>query len=464
MRTFDIIVIGAGPAGIAAATLASEQGAEVAVIDEQQAGGGQIYRGVTSANPSQLEILGPDYASGRDLVDRLESAQLVFFRAATVWDVSDEGTVTFSSKGSATQVLGKIIILATGALERSVPVPGWTMPGVMTAGAAQILMKSSGLVPGNAVIVGSGPLVYLLAAQMIAAESPPIAIVETPSLQNLLRATKYLRGALQGRHLLIKGMSLLSTIRRAGIRRYRFAKDIRITGADGIEGVEGVSFQSVRKQVELPCSTVLLHQGVVPNTQVTRALQLDHSWDGLQHCFRPVLDEWGQTSRDRIYVAGDNARIGGAVAAEHAGQLSAIGALHRLGLIEDSQRDSMSEAPRSALRTECGARPFLDALYSPPPEVLNPSDETIVCRCEVVTAGDIRRYARLGCTGPNQTKAFGRSGMGPCQGRYCALTVTEILAAEHGMTHDAVGSYRIRAPLKTVTLGEVASITNKSPD
>jgi len=461
MRTFDIIVIGAGPAGIAAATLASEQGAQVAVIDEQQAGGGQVYRGVASADPVQLDVLGADYASGRDLIRRLDGAQLAFFRGATVWDVSDEGTVTFSSNDKATQVLGKIIILATGALERPVPVPGWTMPGVLTAGAAQILMKSSGLVPEGAVIAGSGPLIYLLAAQMIAAASAPIAIVELQSRQNLLRASRHLRGALLGRHLLLKGKSLLSTIRRAGVRRYRYAKDLRINGT---ETAERVFFQCGRKQVELSCSTVLLHQGVVPNTQVTRALQLDHLWDGEQHCFRPVLDEWGQTSSDRIYVAGDNARIGGATAAEHAGQLSAIAALHQLGFIERHRRDAMSAAPRSGLRRECAARPFLDALYSPAPEIRAPSDATIVCRCEAVTAGDVRRYAGQGCTGPNQTKAFGRVGMGPCQGRYCALTVTEILAAEHGMTHDAVGSYRIRAPLKTVTLGEVASITNKSPD
>lgn len=103
-------------------------------------------------------------------------------------------------------------------------------------------------------------------------------------------------------------------------------------------------------------------------------------------------------------------------------------------------------------------RPFLDKLYAPPKEFLTPADEVNICRCEEVSAGAIRSYVKFGCSGPNQTKAFGRSGMGPCQGRYCGLTVTEILATENNLSHDDVGAYRIRTPLKPITLGEIASL------
>jgi NAD(P)H-nitrite reductase large subunit len=109
------------------------------------------------------------------------------------------------------------------------------------------------------------------------------------------------------------------------------------------------------------------------------------------------------------------------------------------------------------------ARPFLEAAYPPYAGALSPADSTIICRCEEVTAGDIRATAKLGCLGPNQTKAFGRAGMGPCQGRYCGLTVTRLLADANGRTPDQTGSYRIRAPIKPVTLGELSQLAVAPP-
>ena len=461
MKTFDLIVIGTGPAGMAAAVRASQCNASVCVLDEQRMPGGQIYRGLASASDHQLAVLGDDYSKGQALVNAFEHSRATHIHGAVVWDLTKHGVVTFSTQGSASQISARAVIVASGAIERPVPVPGWTLPGVLTAGAAQILLKSSGLVPRNAILAGSGPLLYLLATQLIAANAPPAALVETSSRSQWLGALQYAAGAWQGRHLFIKGISMLETIRRAHVPRYRGASNIRVLGE---QQANGIAFDSGGADIELEASTVLLHQGVVANTQITRCLEAEHRWDAQQKCFHPVLDEWGQTSCPRIYVAGDGARIDGAVAAEHAGYVAATGAVHKLGLIDDRQRDERAQESLKVLRRERAARPFLDALYAPPASILAPANDTIICRCEAVTAGDIRRCAQLGCTGPNQTKAFCRAGMGPCQGRGCALTVTEILAAEHGMTHDEVGSYRIRAPLKPVTLGEVASIDDTATD
>ncbi|MFK7963640.1 MAG: NAD(P)/FAD-dependent oxidoreductase [Burkholderiaceae bacterium] len=461
MKTVDMVVIGAGPAGMAAAIRASQCGASVCVLDEQRLAGGQIYRDVASASDHRKAVLGDDYSKGQALVNAFEQSGANHIHGAVVWDVTKQGVVTFSAQGSASQISARTVIVATGALERPMPLPGWTLPGVLTAGAAQILMKSSGLLPENAILVGSGPLLYLLATQLIAANAPPVALVETSSRSQWPGALRYAVGAWRGRHLLIKGMSMLASIRRAHVPRYCGASNIRVLGE---QQAQGIAFESGGTAVELEGSTVLLHQGVIPNTQITRCLDVDHRWDAQQRCFHPVLDGWGQTSCPNVYVAGDGARIDGAAAAEHAGYLAATGAVNKLGLIDDRKRDELAQDNLKALRSERAARPFLDALYSPPASVLAPTDDTIICRCEAVTAGDVRRYAQLGCTGPNQTKAFGRSGMGPCQGRGCATTVTEILAAEHGMTHEEVGSYRIRAPLKPVTLGEAASINEMTSD
>jgi bacterioferritin-associated ferredoxin len=159
-----------------------------------------------------------------------------------------------------------------------------------------------------------------------------------------------------------------------------------------------------------------------------------------------------------VAISGDSAGIMGAKASEAHGQLAALGALHRLGAISATERDQKATAHRRDFEHEIAPRPFLDQLYQPHPAYLTPEDATIVCRCEEVTAGQIREYVNLGCLGPNQTKAFGRPGMGPCQGRVCGLTVSEIIADARGVSPDEVGYYRIRSPVKPVTLGELAAM------
>lgn len=456
MTCQDLIIIGAGPAGLAAAALAARHGASATLIDEQAAPGGQIYRNVSGATGVQKDILGPDYAKGQALVEELDAQPVARLSGAVVWDADDNGQLTFSQGGTARRMTARHILIATGATERPMPVPGWTLPGVMTAGAAQILMKTPGLVPRDAVLAGSGPLLYLVAAQMIAAGSPPRALVETQGRANHVRALAHLGGALRGWRALAKGAALLARLKRSGVRRYTGAEGIEILGGRKAEGLRFIAAGG--REHELTCSTVLLHQGVVPNTQITRALRLSHSWNGLQRCFHPDRNLWGRTSNPKYYVAGDGGGIGGAAAAEEAGRLAALDILFQGGRITEQNRDQMAAAPRRAHSRELSARPFLDTLYQPPGSVLRPADPVTICRCEEVTAGDIRRYASLGCTGPNQTKAFGRCGMGPCQGRYCSLTVTELLSEATGASHQEVGAYRIRTPLKPMSLGEVASL------
>lgn len=455
MTDADIVIIGAGPAGMAAARTAAEAGARVALLDEQPDAGGQIYRAVAHAQALRGEILGADYRAGIPLVAGLDHPAIQYLRGATVWRADPDGRVCFSIGGKGRQIAGKRLILAAGALERPVPLPGWTLPGVLTAGAAQILLKTAGVVPSGAVLAGSGPLLYLLAQQLVRAGRPPLALVETQPAGSLARAARHWAGALRGWRMLAKGAAMLAAIRKAGVRRFTGATDLAIEGGDA---AEALTFKAGNQIHRLAARTILLHQGVVPNIQITQALRLGHEWDNAQRCFRPVLDGWGTTTAETIFVAGDGAGIGGAGSAALRGRLAALQAVHSLGLIDRQARDNGAAALRRALRREMALRPFLDALYPPPAAILRPADGTIVCRCEEVTAGAIRHAARLGCLGPNQTKAFGRCGMGPCQGRYCGLTVTEILAAETGQSPDQVGYYRIRPPLKPVTLGELSDL------
>ena len=323
----------------------------------------------------------------------------------------------------------------------------------MGAGAAQILLKSADLVPeGRAVLAGQGPLLYLIAAQLARAGAPPIALLETTPLENYLAAARQLDKVWLGRRMLAKGLGLVFAAKRAGIPVRRQVRGLRAIGQRSLERVAWDGG-------ELAADHLFLHEGVIPNVQVSLALQLRHEWDESQRCWRPALDPWGQTSLPNIAIAGDGGGIAGAEAAALSGRLAALDAAARLGHIGEPERDRRAEPFREALDRERALRPFLDRLYRPAPSVLVPAeDEIIACRCEEVSVGRMRSAARLGAQGPNQLKAFTRCGMGPCQGRICGPIVSAVIADVHGKPIADIGTYRPRAPFKPITVGALADL------
>lgn len=449
----DLVVVGCGPAGMAAACEARTLGLSVTVLDEQPAPGGQIYRNIEAAPPDRIAVLGKDYESGRALAAEFRGSGAEHLRGAVVWNVAQNGAVDYVMDGRSRQIVGKAVLLASGAMERPFPIKGWTLPGVLGAGAAQILLKGSGAVPnGPVVLAGCGPLLYLLAWQYLRAGVTIAAIVDTTARSGYLGAVRHGIGALRGWRDLAKGLKLIATLRRRSVRFYSGARDLAIQGE---RQAEGLGFRHRGRRVTIPASLVLLHQGVVPNTQLSWSTGTAHHWDGEQLCWLPETDLWGRLGETPVYVAGDSRAIVGAQASATQGRLSALAIAERAGRAVDAGRRA---ALLGRFERQSHIRRFLNRLYRPSDEHRVPRDpEVIVCRCEEVTAGQIRGYVALGCRGPNQTKAFGRCGMGPCQGRLCGLTVTEIIAEARGAAPDEVGYYRIRAPIKPVMLGDFVS-------
>lgn len=451
----DLIVIGAGPAGLSGAATAAGLGLSVILLDEQPTAGGQVFRGLKDANPDLKAILGPDYTRGAALLEQALRVGVRHIPNAVVWRLELDGTVVFSVNGAANTLHANRILVASGALERAMPLPGWTLPGVMTIGAAQILLKQSFMVPKNAVLAGSGPLLYLFASQMIRAGTPPIAIVETQTKADMRSAMRFFPKALRDWRTLLKGLKLLAVIRQAGIPRFKSAKDLEITGTEKATGLQFYAAGTVHK---IRCGLVLLHQGVVANTQISRALELPHVWSDQQHCFHVTTDDWGAASGTLVHFAGDGAGIVGADAAAAQGDLAALDIAHQLGYLNRAARDRSALPKRKKLMRAIAARRFLDQAFAPSAQALHPADDTVICRCEEVTAGDVRAFAKQGEIGPNQIKTFTRCGMGPCQGRFCGLLVTQILAASLGKSAGDVGCFRIRYPIKPVSLKELASL------
>ena len=465
---FGLAIIGAGPAGMSAAIAAREHGADVLVLDEQAAPGGQIYRNVetvTAERPETARVLGGDYAAGAALVRAFRGCGAEYSPRTSVWEVSmvarrEDARAPLElgilRDGVAEIVRAHCVIVASGAQERAVPVSGAALPGVMGAGGAQSLLKGAGLVPDVPVVIaGSGPLVYLVAWQIVRAGAPVHAVLLTMPSGWTGRAAGTLPEALAMPGALLKGIRWRRALAARGVQVMQ-ARDLVIEGRDRVESVR---FRHRDRERSIRTSLVLLHEGVIPNAHLTLAACLHHVWDARQHAFRPAVDEWGRTSEPGMLVAGDGARILGAEAAVETGRIAALEAAYRLGRIHVHQRDALARPHRASLAWHRRFREFLDLTFEPGSAARRPSDPTVtVCRCEEVTVAEIDRVIGHGCPGPNQAKAFTRCGMGPCQGRMCATVVSEMFAERRHVGVGEVGHYRIRPPVRPVTVGELAGL------
>lgn len=461
----ELAIVGGGPAGLAAATVAAELGIETVLIDEQETPGGQIYRSIerrTSPDDCITPILGADYRSGLELVEAFRRSGAAYAPTSAVWQVLPNGTVGITQRGEASLLRCRRVILATGAMERPVPVPGWTLPGVMGAGAAQTLLKASGIVPSEAAVVaGCGPLALLVAAQLLLANAPLKTVLLTTPRMLPPEALLKLPRALPLYKDILKGLSWMRRLKAAGVALHHGVSNVEAKGA---EKLERVLFVANGKRQSIPASVLLLHDGVVPNVQLSRSAGVRHTWDEAQLAWHPEVDEWGATNQERIAIAGDGQRILGAKAAASLGRLAAFDAARRLGRISTEDRDARAKVQRKLLAHVACIRPFLELAFPPTLVKPLPEGDTIVCRCEEISASSLRDSIRDGLATPDQIKSLTRCGMGPCQGRMCGTTVGRIIAAELGKPVEEIGLYRSRIPVKPLTLGALADLRNAVTD
>jgi NADPH-dependent 2,4-dienoyl-CoA reductase/sulfur reductase-like enzyme len=462
---YDLVIVGGGPAGLSAAVEAATHGLAVLLADENEAPGGQIYRGVARATAADLALLGADYAKGHGLVDQFLKSDVTYARRATVWSVAPadeevgdgahELEVGISFGGVARTIGAHRVVLATGALERPFPIRGWTLPGVMAAGAAQILMKTSGLVPsGRTILAGTGPLLYLLASQLLRAGASLTAVVDTTPQENFRSALPHALAFATSSYGL-KGAKLLLEV----LSRTRVVRGATALAALGSAGFEALQVHCGEKTLRIEADLLLLHQGVVPNLNLTLAAGCDYAWEEGPAAFRPIVDGRGTSTVRGISIAGDAGGIVGAPASAVQGEIAGLTAAFELNRIPhniyERRRSELAKRLARALR----GRAFIERCFRPGKAFRVPEhDDAIVCRCEEVSAGRLREVAALGVQGPNQMKAFTRCGMGPCQGRLCGLTAAELLADCRGVSPSTVGYYRLRPPVKPVPLCELAAL------
>jgi NADPH-dependent 2,4-dienoyl-CoA reductase/sulfur reductase-like enzyme len=385
---FDVLVIGGGPAGVAAAVRSGDRGRHVGIVDDNPALGGQIWRG---------EFVQPQSGDAAKWSGLVQAPDISKFNAKTVFSQPQAGILLAEGADGVIELRYEKLILATGARERFLPFPGWTLPNVTGAGGLQAMVKSGLPIRGKRVVVaGSGPLLLAVAAYLRKKGAEVLLVCEQaswPALAafglTLASFPEKLRQASQLRKQL------------AGIP---FAANSWPVSAQGSEKLASVTISRAGKLQEIACDYLACGIHLVPNIELPLMLGCKVS-DG----FVPV-DEWQQTSVPDIFCAGELTGIGGIEQALIEGEIAGLAAVG-----ETKKAKELFAARKKTYRF---AR-ALKRTFELRPELKNlPKAETIVCRCEDVPYSKLKQHSSW-----RAAKLHTRCGMGPCQGRVCGPAV-----------------------------------------
>ncbi|MGW0649085.1 FAD-dependent oxidoreductase [Streptomyces umbrinus] len=433
-----LVVIGAGPAGLTAVLAAAARGVRVTLVDSAPQAGGQFYRqtapGFGARRPQALHHQWRTWERLRDgLAAHIAAGRVTHLMDHHVWFVERQSGTTDRAPASfavhallgpeqeePVTVHADAVLLATGGYEKVLPFPGWTLPGVVTAGGAQAMLKGGLVLPGRtAVVAGTGPLLLPVAVGLASAGAKVAALVESADPRNLAR---------QARVLAAHPAKLAEGARYAAeLARHRVRTQVRSTvvAAHGTGRLEAVTVAAldgdgrVRPGTErrIPCDTLAVGHGMLPHTDLAEALGC--RLDGVA----VAVDDEQRTDVPGVWAAGEATGIGGAALASAEGRIAGLSIAARL----DSRTPERSSYA-SAAKARAGLREFfaaVDTVCAPPARWAEQvTDDTVVCRCEEVSASAIREAVdELGAGDVRTVKLLTRAGMGWCQGRMCGPAV-----------------------------------------
>ena len=446
----ELAIVGAGPAGMAAAIEAQQLGIETLLIDSALAPGGQVYRQTPSEFGDSLQ------PGARKLLTQLTRANIPIYRDTTVWGIFPEEDYhllcLYGPDEVPRRVLAKTVILATGAYERPTPFPGWTLPGVMTVGAALILVKHQHILPGRRILIsGTGPLSWLLAHKLIEAGAEMVKILDANPFP--WQGWRYIPRFWGQGERLKEGLDAILAMWRTG-QMVRWGQ--MVSSAHGNDRVESATFGRMdgSNSQTIRVDTLCLGYGFVPAFQLSRQAGAEHNFDANLGSWVPIRDEWLETTVPRIFAAGDGAGIGGKDTALCEGQLSALGVARILG--KKISPACVTQVQRNLQRQKRFAD-MLNTLFPFPIQTLDLlTDQTYICRCEGVRVADIRQMISEGATTLGILRKLTRAGMGRCQGRFCGHTLAAILFQETGQPIDQLALPTPRPPVMPIPLHGLA--------
>lgn len=443
-----VVIVGAGPAGIRAAQTLAAHGLRPCLVDEAQQGGGQVYRRAPGnfQRPAN-QLYGFEARKAQAVHQTLDamSAQIDYRPDTLVWNAEDGHLHTLSQQRVGTVQYDRLLI-ATGATDRILPVPGWTLPGVYSLGAAQIALKAQGCAIGEQVVfAGSGPLLYLVAYQYAKAGARVLAVLDSSPFGAQVAALPRL---LLQPATLAKGLYYRAWLTAHGIAVHQGATLVEVVGE---QKVEAVTWQRAGSRHSLACDGLAFAHALRSETQLADLLGCQFSWSPLNRAWLPSRDRAGRSSVPGVYLAGDGAGIMGADAAEMAGERAALALLEDMGITIDRVRGTQLERQLARIQ---GFRAGLEAAFPFPDSWASQApDQLMLCRCEEISVGEVRQVVAQGHTDINRVKAHCRVGMGRCQGRMCGSATVEIIAQAAARPVQDVGRLRAQAPIKPLPFG-----------
>jgi NADPH-dependent 2,4-dienoyl-CoA reductase/sulfur reductase-like enzyme len=444
---------------MAAAIAAAEAGVRPTVIDENPLPGGQIYRQSALAsheNPSPALNARSDLLTRfRDLEDRIE-----LHSNATAWGLFPPRRLAVSVDGSWTMIEAERLVLATGAYEYVPPFPGWTLPGVMTPGAAQLMAKTMHVIPGKRVLIaGTGPFLLVVALALKRLGADVVGIIEAAGNLSLLRAVP---GLLACPGLLCEGAGYLLRLRRAGIPIHR--GHIVVEARGDTELREVVVARCDRDWNPVPTTqrtfavdTLCVGYGFIPRVELALLAGCEMQFVAELGGWIPAVDETFQTSIEGIWVAGDGGGVAGALVAQIEGEIAGVAAAASCGKLSRSEAANRCRRLRRRLSRLRRFRAALDRVSVPRLGVVGLArPDTLVCRCEELSRSEIEASIAAGGTDIRTLKVMTRLGMGACQGRMCWPTVAQLISARTGSTMQQVGPISVRPPIMPMSLADLA--------
>ena len=464
----QVMVTGLGLAGLAAARVLRELGLDVVLTDENRAPGGQYLRRL----PRELGTNGwPGKDSlkktGRDLINsfgpggprlRIQTRIQGIETHGTVWGQDDNGRIW--------EERAETIILATGAREKFLPFPGWTLPGVISTGAAQIMMKSCGMFPGHEPLVGGlGPLPLALAGEILAAGGQVKAFWDQTAPKASMRAMfKMIRHP----NKIMQGIGPLA---RLGLSKTKILRGRKVVEAAGKGQVEQVTLACVDEQGRALTGTeqsfntdcLAVGHGFVPNIELAMLAGCRMEYEADKGGWVVAVDNDLRTSLPHMYAAGEITGVAGARKSLLEGRLAGLAVARDLGALGDSRYQEQAKLLKQRIRSETAFGRTLQAMCQTPPGFLDDlPDDLILCRCEDVTLGEIRRQVANGFTTLDALKKSTQSGMGPCQGRTCGPILADVLSVlSHNQPRD-LKPFSVRGPVKPIRLASLAAFDEGS--
>jgi NADPH-dependent 2,4-dienoyl-CoA reductase/sulfur reductase-like enzyme len=464
MRAAECIVVGGGPAGLAAARTAARHGVQVTLVDENAELGGQYYRQLPATfRPPDPSKLGKESVEGRALIDEVRALGVELRLDAVVWGIFDQRTVAIATRNGTERITAQAVILAPGAYDRPVPFPGWTLPGVISAGGAQNLMKGYRVLPGRRVLVaGSGPLLLVVAHYLLHGGAHVTAICEASPMRGLWRYAHRMAAHL---NFVQQGYGYWREIKAAGIP---FLPGHVIRRAMGSEAVTSVAVSPCDDQWRplrnperhFDVDALVVGYGFLSSLELSRLAGCEHVYEPRLGGYVPVRSRELESTVPGVFIVGDGAGVAGSAVALAEGHLAGLTVANRQGRLVGRDYGREANRARGRLLHLAGFRDAMDGLYRFGPGLYTlAAEETTLCRCEEVPVAEALGAVRDGCRHVNEVKAWTRVGMGRCQGRMCGPALAHLIAGAAGTLVTDAGIFTPRPPAKPVLLAALAHET-----